>query len=221
MKRVLVLVSLLLPGLMMCCASDRDLQAMRADAQALERQSSERQQTAEARLQSASDRIAQFEKSQTEARRDLARTAATLDELRVQLQRLQGDIQETQYRVRRGTTGGEGISATKMADFEPGLSEWEKQSPTGKSAAPPVPQQKPEQEPGLSSPAPPSSSTADSSPSTPPLSATPAPQPPPPPPPTPRVAALPPTNTTARPPGTPSPAEANVADQLYQRGLKE
>ncbi len=214
MKRVFVLVSLLLPGLMMGCASDRDLQAVRADAQALERQSSERQQTAEARLQNVSDRVAQFEKSQTEARRDLARTAATLDELRIQLQRIQGDIQETQYRVRRGTAGGEGISATKLADFETRLSELEKQFPARKSATPPVPQQKPEQEPGLSSPAPPASSTADSSSSTPPLPATPAPQPP-----TPRVAAVPPTST--RLPATPSPAETNVADQLYKRALKD
>jgi tol-pal system protein YbgF len=221
MKRIFVLVSLLLPALMMGCASDKDLQAMRADTQALERQSSERQQTVEARLQSVSDRVAQFEKSQTEARRDLARTTATLDELRIQLQRLQGDIQETQHRVRRGTTGGEGVSATKLADFETRLSELEKQFPDRKSATPPVPQQKPEQEPGLSSPAPPASSTVDSSPSTLPLPAAPAPQPPPPPPPTPRVAALPPTNTTSRPPATPSPAEANVADQLYKRALKD
>ena len=218
MKRVFVLVSLLLPGLMLGCASDRDLQAMRADAQALERQSSERQQTAEARLQSVNDRVAQFEKSQAEARRDLARTAATLDELRIQLQRIQGDIQETQYRVRRGTTGGEGISATKLADFETRLSELEKQFPARKSATPPGAQLKPEQEPGLSPPAPPASSTADSSPATPPLPATPAP---PPPPPTPRVAALPPTNTTSRPPATPSPGEATVADQLYKRALKD
>ena len=146
MKRVFVLVSLLLPGLMLGCASDKDLQAVRADAQALERQSSERQQTVEARLQNVSDRVAQFEKSQAETRRDLARTTATLDELRTQLQRLQGDIQETQHRVRRGTTGGEGISATKLADFETRLSELEKQFPAQKSATPPVPQQKPEQE---------------------------------------------------------------------------
>src|SRR2546426_2762967 len=218
MKRLFVLVSLLLPGLMMGCASDQSLQAVRADTQALERQSSERQQTVEARLQNVSDRVAQFEKSQAEARRDLARTAATLDELRIQLQRIQGDIQETQYRVRRGTTGGEGISATKLADFETRLSELEKQFPARKSATPPVAQLKPEQEPGLSPPAPPASSTADSSPATPPLPATPAP---PPPPPTPRVAVLPPTNTTSRPPAPPSPGEANVADQLYKRALKD
>jgi tol-pal system protein YbgF len=34
------------------------------------------------------------------------------------------------------------------------------------------------------------------------------------------VAALPPTNTTSRPPATPSP-DANVADQLYKRALKD
>src|SRR5919205_281332 len=167
MKRVFVLVSLLLPGLMTGCASDQALQAVRADTQALERQSSERQQTVEVRLQNVSDRVAQFEKSQAETRRDLARTAANLDELRIQLQRLQGDIQETQHRVRRGTTGGEGVSATKLADFETRLSELEKQLPARKSATPPVAQQKPE-EPGLSSPAPPASFTVEPSLSTPP-----------------------------------------------------
>src|SRR5262249_23943355 len=176
MKCVFVLVSLLLPGLMMGCASDKDLQAVRADAQALERQSSERQQTVEVRLQNMSDRVAQFEKSQTETRRDLARTAATLDELQIQLQRIKGDILETQHRVRRGTPGGAGISASKLADFETRLNELEKQFPARKSATPPVPQQKSELEPALSSPAPPASSTVDSSPSTPPLPATPAPQ---------------------------------------------
>src|SRR5712691_13149540 len=137
MKRVFVLVSLLLPVLMMGCASDRDLQAVRADAQALERQSSERQQTAEARLQNVSDRVAQFEKSQTEARRDLARTAATLDELRIQLQRLQGDIQETQHRVGRGTSG-ETVSATKLADVETRLSALEQQLASRRSTTPPT-----------------------------------------------------------------------------------
>src|SRR5712691_8577395 len=118
MKRSFVLGSLLLPGLITGCVGDRDVQALRADTSALERQSSERQQTVEARLQTLSDRVAQFGKSQEDTRRDLARTAATLDELRVQLQRLQGDIQETQHRVRRGTTGGEGVSTAKLADFE-------------------------------------------------------------------------------------------------------
>src|SRR5215475_7217590 len=135
MKRVFVLVSLLLPGLMMGCASDKDLQSVRADAQALERQSSERQQTVEARLQALSERVAQFEKSQAETRRDLARTTATLDELRIQMQRLQGDLQETQHRLGRGTSG-ETVSSAKLADFETRLSALEQQLASRRSATP-------------------------------------------------------------------------------------
>jgi len=226
MKRLFVLVSLLLLGLMTGCVSDQDLRTVRADTQALERQSSERQQTVEARLQSVSDRVAQFEKSQADTRRDLARTAATLDELRIQLQRLQGDIQETQHRARRGTTGGEGVSMPKLADLETRLGDLEKQFPSRKSATPPpIPQLKPEPEPARTEPAPPASSTTNALPPTPapqPLPTVPPPPPPQPgPPPTPRVAALPPASATSRPPATPSPAEANVADQLYKRALKD
>ena len=202
------------------CASDKDLQAVRADAQALERQSSERQQTVESRLQSVNERVTQVEKSQTETRRDLARTAATLDELRTQLLRIQGDVQETQHRIRRGTPGGEGISATKLTDFETRLGELEKQLSSRKSATPPVPQQKPEQEPVLSLPAPPASSTTDSSPS---ASTLPVPSAPPPPPPPPhatrgRAATYKYDITTA---SDIPPAETNVADQLYKRALKD
>lgn len=205
MKRVFVLVSLLLPGLVTGCASDRELQALRADTSALERQSSERQQTGESRLQNFSDRIAQFEKSQTETRRDLARTVATLDELRIHMQRLQGDIQETQHRVRRGTSG-ETVSNTKLSDLELRLAELEKQLTGRRSTTPSASQQS--GEPVSSSPAQ-AGSTAPP-PATPP--ATPPPQPPP----QPRVAAVPPANTTARP-----PAESSVADQLYRRALKD
>ena len=223
MKRLFVLVSLLLPGLMMGCASDQALQAVRADTQALERQSSERQQTVEARLQNVSDRVAQFEKSQADTRRDVTRIATTADELRVQMQRLQGDIQETQQRVRRGTTGGEGLSATKMADLETRLGDLEKQVPSRKNATPPpIPPLKPELEPAPSSSAPPAASTIDPSPPTPALPPPPPTLPPPQPsgpPPTPRVVALPPASGTSRPPAT--PAETNVADQLYKRALKD
>src|SRR5215470_9133583 len=118
MKPLCVLVSLLLLGLIAGCASDSDVRALRTDTLVLERQRSELQQTVEVRLQAVGERVAQFEKSQAETRRDLARTTATLDELRIQMQRLQGDIQETQHRARRGPAGGEGISATKLADFE-------------------------------------------------------------------------------------------------------
>ena len=221
MKQVFVLVSLLLSGLVTGCASDRELQTVRADTQALERQNSERQQTVEARLQNVSDRVARFEKAQQEAGRNLAQTVADLNELRTQLGRLKGDIEETRQRMRRGATGGEGVSAAKLAEFETRLGDVERQLLSRKSATPPpIPQPKPELEP-----APPASFTTDSSPPTPAspsLPATPGPQQQQPgPPPTPRVAALPPASATSRPPATPSPAEANVADQLYKRALKD
>jgi septal ring factor EnvC (AmiA/AmiB activator) len=127
MKRWFVLVSLLLHGLITGCARDTDLRALQADTAALGRQNSERRQTVEVRLQRLSDSITQFEQAQAETRRNLAQVAANLDELRIQLQRLQGDIQETQHQVQRGTTGGEKISAMKLADFETRLRELEKQ----------------------------------------------------------------------------------------------
>jgi phage shock protein A len=127
MKRWFVLVSLLLHGLITGCARDTDVRALQADTSALGRQTSERHQTVEVRLQRLSDSVTKFEQAQAETRRNVAQVAATLDELRVQLQRLQGDIQETQHQVQRGTVGGERISAMKLADFETRLRELEKQ----------------------------------------------------------------------------------------------
>jgi chromosome segregation ATPase len=127
MKRWFVLVSLLLPSLIMGCASDTELQALQADTSALQRQSGTRHQTVDARVQQLSDRVAQFEQAQTAARRDLARINAALDELRVQLQRLRGDAQEAQIQVQRGTPGGEGVAAARLANFEARLDDLEKQ----------------------------------------------------------------------------------------------
>ena len=61
MKQWFVLVSLLLPSLIMSCASDTELQAVQADTSALQRQSSTRHQTVAARMQQLSDRVVQFE----------------------------------------------------------------------------------------------------------------------------------------------------------------
>jgi hypothetical protein len=79
-------------------------------------------------VQQLSDRVSQFEQAQTAARRDLARINAALDELRIQLQRLRGDAQETQIQAQRGTRGGtEEVSAAKLANFEARLDDLEKQ----------------------------------------------------------------------------------------------
>jgi chromosome segregation ATPase len=127
MKQWFVLVSLLLPSLIMSCASDTELQAVQADTSALQRQSSTRHQTVAARMQQLSDRVAQFEQAQTAARRDLARINAAIDELRVQLQRLRGDAQEAQMQMQRGTPGGEEVAAAKLANLAARLDDLEKQ----------------------------------------------------------------------------------------------
>jgi len=128
MKRWYIWISLLLPGLIIGCASDKELQAVQADTVSLQRQNRSQHQTVEARVQQLSDRVSQFEQTQTAARRDLARINAALDELRVQLQRLRGDAQETQLQVQRGTRGeGEEVSAAKLANFEARLNDLEKQ----------------------------------------------------------------------------------------------
>ena len=128
MKRWFILASLILSGLIIGCASDRELQAVQADTTTLQRQSSTQHQTVAARVQQLSERVAQFEQAQTAARRDLARINAALDELRVQLQRLRGDAQETQIQAqRRGTRGGEDVSAASLANFEARLNDLEKQ----------------------------------------------------------------------------------------------
>src|SRR5215831_9081016 len=127
MKQWFVFVSLLSANLITGCASDSDLQALHADTAALQRQSGARYRTVDAQVQQLSERVAQFEQAQTAARRDLARINAALDELRVQLQRLRGDAQEAQMQVQRGSRGGEGVSAARLANFETRLDDLEKQ----------------------------------------------------------------------------------------------
>jgi chromosome segregation ATPase len=127
MKRWLVLANLLLFGLIIGCASDKDLQLLQADTTSLQRQSSTHHQTVGARVQQLSDRVTQFEQAQAAARRDLARINAALDELRVQLQRLRGDAQETQTQMQRGTRDGEELSAATLANLEARLNDLEKQ----------------------------------------------------------------------------------------------
>jgi TolA-binding protein len=78
-------------------------------------------------VQQLRDRVAQFEQSQAETRRDAARVAATLDTLRSQLQSLQGDVEEVQHTVQRSPTGDAAGSTTELADFEARLRDLEQQ----------------------------------------------------------------------------------------------
>jgi len=107
------------------CASDSDLRTVQADTSVLARQNSAYSQTTAARVQQLDDRVTQFEQSLGETRREVARAAATVDELRVQLQRLQGDVQETQHLKQRGSTGEGEPSAAEVSNFETRLGEME------------------------------------------------------------------------------------------------
>jgi len=127
MKRSLISVSLLLSGLIAGCANDSELHALQADTSALARQNSTYNQTVAARVQQLSDRVTQFEQSQAETRREVARAVATVDELRVQLQRLQGDVEETQHLEQRSSTGEGEAAAAAVANFETRLGEMEHQ----------------------------------------------------------------------------------------------
>ena len=59
MKRLLVLVSLLLPSVLVGCASDSDVRALRTDTLVLERQRTELKQTVEIQLQTLGERVVQ------------------------------------------------------------------------------------------------------------------------------------------------------------------
>jgi len=118
MKQWLGMVGLLLPVLMAGCTPQNEVHTLRAHTVALERQSSAQRQTVDARVQQLSDRLTQVEQAQAATRRDLARIAATLDEFRGHMQRLQGAIQETERQTQRSTTQGEGGSSTRLANVE-------------------------------------------------------------------------------------------------------
>jgi hypothetical protein len=118
---------LLLSGWLVGCATDTDLQGVQVDTALLARQQSERHQTMDVRMQQLNERVGRFTVSQEETQRGVARVAKTVDSLRVQLQRLQADVQETLHRVQRSDIKGEEISDAKLAAFENRLGEVEKQ----------------------------------------------------------------------------------------------
>lgn len=129
MKRWFVLVSLLLSGLIIGCASDTEVHKLQADASSLQRQSGTHYQTMEAKLQQLGDRVAKFEQAQAATRRDVAQAAAQADELRNQVRRLQGEVQETQHQAQGGTAGDAGSAAPKLANVETRIRTLEQQLP--------------------------------------------------------------------------------------------
>jgi tol-pal system protein YbgF len=99
MRRLLVCVSLLLAGVATSCVSQSDLQALRADLTALERERRQRDQDITERLGTLSTRLALPEQGQVDLRRELAQIVAANDELRVEVQKLRGNLQEVQHRT--------------------------------------------------------------------------------------------------------------------------
>src|SRR4030095_14990011 len=101
MKRVLVFISVLLVASGFGCASQEELNTLRAEVTALSRQMGPRGKDADGRLNSLGDQVARLEQPQPDVRRDLAQTKSATEELRVNLQRLRGELQEAQNRMQR------------------------------------------------------------------------------------------------------------------------
>jgi len=222
MKHWVVIISLLLPGLFAGCASQQDLQALRADVVALESQRSPREKEVGQRLQMLSEQLVRFEQSQTEVRRELAQAKAAAEELRVETQRLRGEMQETRQRTRRGleqTPETRDIFATKLAELQTRLGSLESRLEGG---APPAPAQ-----PLAAMPEPAKPPVVAPEPVRPSPQAQPAPQPAPattkptsPPAPAPAPATKPPT--APQPTQTANvPAGGDEAERLYKRAVQE
>src|SRR5262245_32210491 len=75
-----VLLGLLLPPVVAGCASQQEIQSLRADVQAMERQRSPRGTDMEQRVQALGDQLVRVEQSQMDARRELAQTVAATQE---------------------------------------------------------------------------------------------------------------------------------------------
>ena len=201
MKRLLILSGLLGSGFLVGCATQGELQALRADVAALERNRTEQKQVVSSRLQTLDTRL---DRPDSDVRRELAQNVAATEDLRIEVQSLRGNIQELQY----GAQNGLGPSAemrdsfaTKLAELETRLAALEQRiDPEGTTlrlptASPAI---------GASPPTP-----SRINPSTP---RTPTTRPP-------VIARVPESSTSTPQPGQSGADEA--ADQLYQRALKE
>ena len=129
MKRMLILFTVLCSGFVVSCASQENLQALRAEITAIERQHGrQEQQDITNQLKAFDARLAGLEQAQAKARRELAQSIAASENLRVEAQRLRGTVQETQYRMqRRAAPSAEmrDVLATRLAELDTRLKELE------------------------------------------------------------------------------------------------
>ena len=117
-QRWFPMVSLIGVSLIAGCTLQSDLQAVRADLAALERDSFRRNQEISARLDALDKRLSGPD---SDTRRELAETGATMDEMRVEVQNLQGQVQELQYRLQNSVGDSPEMGnrlATKLAELE-------------------------------------------------------------------------------------------------------
>lgn len=127
MRQTRVWVSLLLAAWLAGCATDVDLQGVHVDATALARQQSERHLSVDARVQQLYERVGRLAPAHEEMKRRVTQLTTTVDGVRVQLQRLQADVQETLRRAQRSAGKGEEVSAAQWEELQRRLDELEQQ----------------------------------------------------------------------------------------------
>ena len=101
-----------------CVVTQGEIQALRADIAALERDRTQQRRELAAHLERLDSRMGHPE---SEVRRELAQTMATNEETRVELQALRGQLEELQFRTQSGSgMSGEigDILADKVAEIE-------------------------------------------------------------------------------------------------------
>ncbi len=101
-----------------CVVTQGEIQALRADIAALERDRAQQRRELSGRLERIDSRMSAPE---SEVRRELAQTMAATEEMRVELQALRGQVEELQFRTQSGS-GASGeigeILADKVAEIE-------------------------------------------------------------------------------------------------------
>ena len=169
MQRMFSLLILLAFGLIVGCASQENVQALRAEITAMERQLAQRDKGTADQFNALDQRLANLEQSQAEARRDLAQSIAASEALHLETRRLQGNVQETQHRMQRhATPSGEmrDLLATKIAELDTRLKALESGSsaavqPHSPAPPPAPPPQTAKPAPPMQSPPPPRDASAE------------------------------------------------------------
>lgn len=142
MQRMLFLLTLLGFGLIVGCASQENVQALRAEITSIERQLAQRDRGAVDQLKALDQRLANLEQSQAKARRDLAQSIAASEALHLETQRLQGRVQETRHRMQRHATPSaemRDLLATRIAELDTRLKALESRSAATQPRAPAPP----------------------------------------------------------------------------------